>query len=729
VTGLTLHLQARKLVEYACLFYVFSLLSALFYLHYWYVFPANQPSCLALQTASVLRAAGGPAELDRLDIAFTNTPMDSLVEMMGKSSTGTFPSWLQPTQVLETPQQLTRRFPWQPSRLQFAYSPSEGVLQLDEGRASRINLRTAQVSVPMLPYTPRSQALAVPISLAALWETLQTVLSSLNPNSLRMNVTLPCQPPVGLVQRSPWTASVDVVAAAKGPQSRFNAVNGTLMQSWNATFRPVGVCLPVVATCSMGTPLSALLLDILGGHDTVALVAVTHAVSLASPGGDGPPLPPPRSLVGHLRSAQTLRTYQLSHASEVKAFAVSWDRVAIFKLGALVSAVFILAATSVLVNFILSETQARMMRFTLALQSNMRTRRPLLPLIVAHSASSLVFVPIMLGVLFFLFEFFADQLLAFCVLMFIWFCEVFGVVSVRTAGSLEVFPRVVFLLLLWFHVYYLTFPFGFHYVCLHTAVAGVACAVWHLWSRHELPALLTGRINHEHPRDDVVNEAIMRVMIGQGLHLSQQSAGSVPRPPHTAQPQTAFVQPSATPRRVRYAATTVGGAGDTTHVTSTGSESGYPPRERSSSNPAADFSSSPAGTAAASGGRQTGSDQASARRRSHSDSEVGVEPDIRGAVRYDDDSEIPWGSRSSGVESERTRGLARDAASAISEAESESVATTPQFAALDDRASIPHATLPPSMVGGTGVTPQLIHEYFAPPTTVRRRTQSRQQHS
>ena len=36
----------------------------------------------------------------------------------------------------------------------------------------------------------------------------------------------------------------------------------------------------------------------------------------------------------------------------------------------------------------------------------MRTRRPLLPLIAAHSASSLVFVPIMLGVLFFLFEFF-----------------------------------------------------------------------------------------------------------------------------------------------------------------------------------------------------------------------------------------------------------------------------------------------------------------------------------
>ncbi len=656
--------------------------------------------------------------LDRLDIAFTNTPFDGLGEFSSLQWQQKVSGWrsvLSPAKTDEADK--AKQFPWQRSRLSFSYSPNEGVLQLDAGRASRINLRTAQVAVPLLPRALPTHDRSV---LAATLSLISQPSLLLSPWTKRVNVSLPCQPPVGLIQRGPWTAHVDVAALEEGPHAKFTGGLHNSVQSWNSTFEPVEGCLPVTATCSMGTPLSALLLDILGGHDTVALVAVTHAVSLATPGGDGPALPPPRSQVGHLWSKQSMRTYQLSHASEVKAFAISWDRVAVFKLGALISAVFILAATSVLVNFILSETQARMMRFTLALQRNMRTRRPLLPLIAAHSASSLVFVPIMLGVLFFLFEFFADQLLAFCVLIFIWFCEVFGVVSVRTAGSLEVFPRVVFLLLLWFHVYYLTFPFGFHYVCLHTAVAGVACAVWHLWSRHELPALLTGRITHAHPRDEEVNDAIMRVMIGQGVHLSANTSG-VPRPPHEQQQQQqqSGVGPGSSPtgqasshRRVRYAATTVGGAGDARDTSTPGSAQG-----------SAAAGSSSVG-AAASGQRQSTADQGPARRRSHSDSELGIEPDLRGSVRYDDDSEIQWSSRTSGTESERARGLARDAASAISQAERDSdLLPSAPLVAVDGRSA--HSSMPPSMAGGTGVTPQLIHEYFAPPAVARRRAQTR----
>ena len=46
------------------------------------------------------------------------------------------------------------------------------------------------------------------------------------------------------------------------------------------------------------------------------------------------------------------------------------------------------------------------------------------------------------GILFFLFEFFSDQLLAFMVLSVVWLCEVYSVVSVRTSVCIRFFPQV-----------------------------------------------------------------------------------------------------------------------------------------------------------------------------------------------------------------------------------------------------------------------------------------------
>lgn len=47
-----------------------------------------------------------------------------------------------------------------------------------------------------------------------------------------------------------------------------------------------------------------------------------------------------------------------------------------------------------------------------------------------------------MGILFFLFEFFSDQLLAFMVLSVVWLCEVYSVVSVRTSVCIRFFPQV-----------------------------------------------------------------------------------------------------------------------------------------------------------------------------------------------------------------------------------------------------------------------------------------------
>ena len=106
---------------------------------------------------------------------------------------------------------------------------------------------------------------------------------------------------------------------------------------------------------------------------------------------------------------------------------------------------------------------------TSCVQQHVRARLPLLPLVTYHLLDSLVFVPIMLGVLFFLFEFFGDQVLAFLVLLSVWGCEIFSAVACRTVASLRLFPRVFLLTMILMEMYHMTWPFGFGYLSLLAA--------------------------------------------------------------------------------------------------------------------------------------------------------------------------------------------------------------------------------------------------------------------
>ena len=86
--------------------------------------------------------------------------------------------------------------------------------------------------------------------------------------------------------------------------------------------------------------------------------------------------------------------------------------------------------TTTLTSFILHETQNRMLKFTVLLQSHVRNRIPFTKLIFRHVVESLVFVPIMVGVLVFLMEFvfFGNTILGFGVLSLVWCGEVFSVI-------------------------------------------------------------------------------------------------------------------------------------------------------------------------------------------------------------------------------------------------------------------------------------------------------------
>ena len=202
-----------------------------------------------------------------------------------------------------------------------------------------------------------------------------------------------------------------------------------------------------------------------------------------------------------LPAAGASRVWRMSLARDVATFRQDFESWVMFKIGTLCAAIFLLFASSSIVSFVLGETQRRMLRFAVMLHNLVEARRPVVWAVLAHAAGSLVFVPVILGVLFFLFEFFGDQLLALLALLAVWACEIYAAVGCRTSASLQIFPFVFAVTFTWFFIYQFSYPFGAHYLALWGVVAGTQCTAAHLYLDYELPALLSGWISQRHMRD------------------------------------------------------------------------------------------------------------------------------------------------------------------------------------------------------------------------------------
>lgn len=227
---------------------------------------------------------------------------------------------------------------------------------------------------------------------------------------------------------------------------------------------------------------------------------------------------------GYLYNVYSKELFNLNYAAEFEASTEHWERFVVFKVGVLFTTLFLFFTTTTLVSFTLRETQERMLKFTFLLQYHVRHRLPYAPLIFTHVVESLVFVPIMVGILFFLFEFFSDQLLAFMVLSLVWLCEVYSVVAVRTKISISFFPRFFFLYFTLFHVYFFSFPFGFSYMALLATAMLLQHIMLYFWNGHEVPALQHGVITATRPR----------VMM-----VAMQAFEDVPQTPEAVTPQPA----------------------------------------------------------------------------------------------------------------------------------------------------------------------------------------------
>jgi len=200
----------------------------------------------------------------------------------------------------------------------------------------------------------------------------------------------------------------------------------------------------------------------------------------------------------------------------------------IYKLSILVTSLFLFFMTRTLTSFVLHETQNRMLKFTRVLQRHVRTRTPFAKLIFRHVVESLVFVPIMIGVLVFLMEFvfFGNTILGFGVLSFVWCGEVFSVICMRTSASTYLFPRVFFIYFTLFHVYFFSCPFGFSITALNTTFLMLLHSMILLLNWFEYPALQRGRISADVPR---MVPRMGETTIQQPVHNIMERNSPIPR--------------------------------------------------------------------------------------------------------------------------------------------------------------------------------------------------------
>lgn len=248
-----------------------------------------------------------------------------------------------------------------------------------------------------------------------------------------------------------------------------------------------------------------LLINSFVGYDTILMNSL-----LSSPGQ------------GYLYNYQTKEFYDLSYAHDSTEGSTRFGDYLVTKCGVLIMSLFVFFTTTMSVSFTLRETQTRMLKFTVQLEHHARHRLPTFQLIFVHVIESLVFVPIMIGILFFLFEFYDDQLLAFMVLIIVWMCELFTLISVRTPISMKFFPRFFLLYFLVFHIYFFSYPYGFTYLAFAATAVFMQHLILHFWNQFEVPALQrfiqTRRSQLQQPADIRITSS---TILASTLHITR----------------------------------------------------------------------------------------------------------------------------------------------------------------------------------------------------------------
>ncbi|CAM6032700.1 unnamed protein product [Sphagnum compactum] len=314
--------------------------------------------------------------------------------------------------------------------------------------------------------------------------------------------------------RNSWKIWVNNLGKLSDPTYLYSVEKAYLLMTEGAKFHhgvhTVNISISAQNAC-FGSWWQQLLIDNIVGYDTILMNSLLNA-----------------SGRGYLYNFQTKDLYNLNYLQEfgnLHVLLLMVGEYVVFKCGVLITSLFVFFTTTMSVSFTLRETQARMLNFTVQLQHHARHHLPTYRLIFLHVVESLVFVPIMIGILFFLFEFFDDQLLAFMVLTLVWLCELFTMISVRTSLSMQYFPRFFFLYFMVFHIYFFSYTYGFSYLALLTTAAFMQHLILYFWNHFEIPALQTflqERALLQHQQLHITSSAILTstVHMTQATNLS-----------------------------------------------------------------------------------------------------------------------------------------------------------------------------------------------------------------
>ncbi|CAA6671836.1 unnamed protein product [Spirodela intermedia] len=227
---------------------------------------------------------------------------------------------------------------------------------------------------------------------------------------------------------------------------------------------------------------------------------------------------------GYLYSSQTQEFYYLGYGLEPLDGSSRFGDYFLTKGSVLIMSLFVFFTTTMSVSFTLRETQSRMLKFTAT--TSCQAQSPNFPVDFVHVIESLVFVPIMIGILFFLFEFYDDQMLAFLVLALVWLCELFTMISVRTPISMQFFPRFFLLYFLVFHIYFFSYSYGFSYLALFTTAAFMQHLILYFWNHYEVPALHRFMSSRSHLQQQAGVQITSSTIVTSTLHIARVNMGN-----------------------------------------------------------------------------------------------------------------------------------------------------------------------------------------------------------
>ncbi|MDP2436200.1 MAG: hypothetical protein Q8P67_10690 [archaeon] len=169
---------------------------------------------------------------------------------------------------------------------------------------------------------------------------------------------------------------------------------------------------------------------------------------------------------GYVHALHTGEIYDLWYVTEIQAISSDPLEWILFEISIVLTGIFIWFVCTMLVSLTFRETQARLLMFTVSTQHHVRQGLPIRGLLLAHLSQSFLFVLITIGVLLCISEFLDDRLLGLLLLSLVWLTEPFSLIVLHTPSSQAAFPRIFFVYLLIYLIYFFSFPFGYSYFAL-----------------------------------------------------------------------------------------------------------------------------------------------------------------------------------------------------------------------------------------------------------------------